>query len=57
MKNIKIKDGSGRYLFSSNDYEDDNCPVCKLMRRCELEEREPTMKEIEKAMREANNQS
>ena len=53
MKRIKIKNSEGKHLISSNEYEDDDCPVCRLMKKCELEDREPTMKELEKAMKEA----
>ncbi|MDE2188325.1 MAG: hypothetical protein KGJ35_01185 [Patescibacteria group bacterium] len=42
------------FLVSSNDYEDDNCPVCRLMRTCEKEGREPTHVEIMTSMLEAN---
>ena len=50
MKRRKIKDVRGAEIFSSNDYEDDDCAVCRLMRRCELEDRDPTMKELERVM-------
>jgi len=53
MKRNKIKDGKGIELISSNAYEDDDCPVCRLMRSCELEERDPSLEELERAMEAA----
>ena len=52
MKKQKIGGTKDKFLISSNNYEDDNCPVCKLMRIVKKENREPTMTEIIKAMQE-----
>jgi len=52
MKKQKIAKEKNTYLVSSNNYEDDNCPVCLLMQECEIERREPTAHEIQNAMKE-----
>ena len=49
MKKQKISRQEA-FLVSSNDYEDDNCPMCRLMQKCEKEEREPTHEEVMQAM-------
>jgi hypothetical protein len=41
-----------KYLFSGNDCEDKNCPLCKLMQKAKIENRELTENEIRKAMLE-----
>lgn len=40
-------------IISKNEdvYEDDGCAVCKLMKKCEIEAREPTMKELGEAIK------
>jgi len=54
MKKQKIAGLVNKFLISSNNYEDDDCPVCRLMRMVEKEGREPTAKEIKLAMMELN---
>ena len=54
MKKQRIAN-SNEYLVSSNNYTDDDCPVCQLMRKANLEKREPTKGEVEVAMRDARN--
>jgi len=49
MKEIKVVD-SDATLFSSNDCDDPNCPVCLLVKKCERENRLPTAGEIENAL-------
>jgi hypothetical protein len=44
--------GRQKYLFSSNNCEDKNCPVCRLMKKAKKENRELTGEEIRKAMLE-----
>jgi len=56
MKKQKVKNSDGAFIISSNDYEDDNCAVCQLMRKCEKENTEPTQEEITKAMIESQKQ-
>lgn len=53
MKKQKIFNTKDLFLVSSNNYEDDNCPVCELMRKIKKENREPTISEIKKAFNEA----
>ncbi|MEI6345924.1 MAG: hypothetical protein WCO79_01705 [bacterium] len=53
MQKQKIAGTQDKFLVSSNNYEDDDCPVCQLMRMAQREGREPTMKEIDAAMAEA----
>ena len=53
MKKQKIAQTADEFLVSSNNYEDDDCPVCTLMRAVESEGREPTMQEISVALQEA----
>ena len=54
MKKHKIARTKDKFIVSSNNYEDDDCPVCQLMRRVEKEGRDPTVAEINKAFKEAN---
>jgi hypothetical protein len=51
MKKQKITDVEDWFLVSSNDYEDDGCPVCLLMRECKKEGREPTLLELQSVMK------
>lgn len=53
MQKQKIAGTQDKFLVSSNNYEDDDCPVCQMMRRVKQEGREPTMEEIDVAMSEA----
>jgi len=53
MKKQKIAGTPDKFLVSSNNYEDDNCPVCILMRKVEKEGRQPTIEEVDVAMKEA----
>ena len=57
MKKQKIANTDDTFLVSSNEYEDDACPVCKLMKRLEVEKREPTISEIYLAMHEAKKEN
>jgi hypothetical protein len=53
MKKQKIAETPDKFLVSSNNYEDDDCPVCRLMQKVEKECREPTVEEVNIAMKEA----
>jgi hypothetical protein len=53
MKKQKIAGTPDKFLVSDNNYEDDDCPVCRLMQRVEGEGREPTVEEVNIAMKEA----
>ncbi len=53
MKKQKIADTLDDFLVSSNNYEDDDCSVCRLMKKVEKEGREPTAQEISIAIKEA----
>jgi hypothetical protein len=57
MKKQKIAGTSDKFLVSSNNYEDDDCPVCRLMQRVENEGRDPTVEEVNIAMKEAQENS
>jgi hypothetical protein len=50
MKKQKIAFTEDKFLLSTNNYEDDDCPVCQLMRKVENEHREPTEKEVDDAI-------
>lgn len=54
MKKQKISGKGKVYLISSNNNEDDNCPVCLLMKECEKNQREPTTQELEIAFLETS---
>ncbi|MEI8269964.1 MAG: hypothetical protein WCG45_01215 [bacterium] len=51
MKKHKIKDEEDTFLVSSNNCDDDQCPICLLMKECEEDDREPTFEEVEWAMK------
>jgi hypothetical protein len=52
MKKQRISGEEESFLWSSNDYEDDDCAVCRLMRKVEREKRDPTTDEVMRAMRQ-----
>jgi hypothetical protein len=54
VKKQKIALEDEVYLISSNDCEDGECPVCLLMKECELGGRDPTEEEINKVMLQRN---
>ncbi len=55
MQKQKIAHTKDKFLVSSNNYEDDDCAVCMLMRKVQKEGREPTMSEICTAMSNEKN--
>ncbi len=57
MKKQKIANTEDKFLVSSNNYEDNNCPVCLLMKIVEAEQREPTMEEVTDAIERAEDDS
>jgi uracil-DNA glycosylase len=52
MQKQRISKNKG-FLLSSNDCEDENCPVCRLVQKCKKENREPTHEEVIQAMFES----
>lgn len=49
FKKQKVKGPTGTVLVSSDTGYDD-CAVCRLLKKCEEEKRDPTEKEINEAM-------
>ena len=47
MKKQKISKTNNSYVLSSNNYEDPDCLVCKLLLECEMNNIEPTEEELD----------
>ncbi len=54
---IKKSSDSKEVLVSSSKEDYDDCPVCRLMKKAEKEDRSPSEKELEEAFIKANTQN
>lgn len=59
MEKVKIKKrlDSKKVLVSSSDEYFDDCPVCRLMKMAEAEDRFPAENELKEAFTKANTQN
>jgi len=51
MKKQKISDRENEFVITSNNYEDDSCPICVFLKKAEIEKVDPTYEEINEVFR------